>query len=162
MQFGYAQEQDKQFPKDYVGIYKGDLKIHSARGIETVGMEFHLEALDVDGNYAYQIVYIQDGKRQERRYNLITINAKTGEYLIDENNGILLNATFMGGSLHSMFEVQGTYLTTTETFFDDAMEFKITVSRASDVSKSETEGDQSITVLSYPVSSVHKARLVKQ
>lgn len=158
----FSQDTLKVFPKDYVGVYKGNLEIHSSHGVETVGMEFHLEALDEAGNYAYQIVYIQDGNRQERHYNLITINSKTGEYLIDENNGILLNATFIDGSLYSMFEVQGTYLSTSETFYDNAMEFQITVSRASDVSKSETEGDQSIGVLSYPISSVHKARLLKQ
>ena len=38
-----SQETKKQFPNDFVGIYKGELKYETPNGIATIPMEFHLK-----------------------------------------------------------------------------------------------------------------------
>lgn len=38
----FAQQEELIFPEDYLGGYKGDLKIQSPRGSQEIGMEFHL------------------------------------------------------------------------------------------------------------------------
>lgn len=154
---GAVAQDDLKFPEDYFGIYKGDLHIVSSRGEQTIQMEFHLQATDSVGNYKYVLVYIADGNRQERHYNLI--DKGEGKYVVDENNGILLDAALIGNTLYSMFEVQGNILTTTETFFEDKMWFEITFS--SKEQKKETGVEEGVNVYSYPVTTVQKAVLYK-
>ena len=88
----YAQKDSLQFPQDFFGVYKGDLVIKNSRGTQTIGMEFHLNKTDSIGKYQYMLVYIMNGERQERKYNLIEKNVEKGEYVFDENNGIFLDA----------------------------------------------------------------------
>ena len=152
-----AQTEELSFPQDYFGIYKGDLHITNSRGDQTIQMEFHLQATDSVGNYKYVLVYIADGSRQERHYNLI--DKGNGKFVVDENNGILLDVTLVGNKLYSMFEVQGNVLTTTETFYKDKMLFEITFS--SKEQKKETGIEGGVKVYSYPVMTVQKALLHK-
>ena len=151
-----------QFPQDFFGIYKGDLDIHGPKGKMTIQMEFHLNKTDSVGKYQYMIVYIFEGKRQERQYNLIEKDAANGIYIVDENNGILLDAKVVDNVLYSMFEVQGSLITTTERFHTDYMDFEITAVNTSKKTESGTEGDDAIKVTSYPVLTVQKAKLFKQ
>lgn len=157
-----AQTDSLQFPQDFYGIYKGDLQIVNARGRQTLQMEFHLNKTDSIGKYQYMLVYIMNGERQERKYHLVTKDASKGEYLVDENNGILINAKVMDNTIYSMYEVQDNILTTTERFYKDAMDFEITVSHKTQKLATGTIGENAIEVISYPVFSVQKAHLQKQ
>ncbi|WP_452597757.1 hypothetical protein [Pontimicrobium sp. MEBiC01747] len=157
-----AQNDSIQFPQDYFGIYKGNLNIINSRGTQTIGMEFHLQPTDSVGKYKYTIVYIMEGNRQERKYNLITKNAAKGDYIVDENNGILLDAKQIGNTLYSMFEVQNNLITTTERFYKNAMDFEITFTDTKQKTESTAEGEDPINVTSYPIGGIQKAHLVKQ
>lgn len=157
-----AQEKALEFPQDYFGIYKGDLTITNSAGEQKLQMEFHLQPTDSIGKYKYTLVYIVEGSRQERDYTLIEKNAEKGEYVVDENNGILLDAKFINGTLYSMFEVQGNILTTTERFNESSMDFTITFSGKAQANTSKTEGDDPIDVVSYPITVVQSAHLIKE
>jgi len=156
-----AQNETLTFPDDYLGIYKGDLKITNARGKQSIGMEFHLTKTDSVGIYNYALVYIIDGKPSPRNYTLKTINKEKGEYVIDENNGIVLGAKLVDNVLHNVFEVNGNLLITTEAFFEDYMTFEIVFSakKAKTITKA-TEDDTE--VISYPVTVTQKAKLIKE
>lgn len=158
----YAQDIAPKFPEAYFGIYKGDLEIINSRGKQTIGMEFHLNKTDSISKYVYTLVYIVDGNRQERLYNLITKDKENGEYIVDENNGILLDAKLVDNTLYSMFEVQGSILTTKESFYEDYMTFEIIFARTEKNTSKEDSSENSIEVHSYPVSVVQKAVLKKQ
>ncbi len=157
-----AQEDSLQFPQDFYGIYKGDLHIVNARGNQTIGMEFHLNPTDSIDKYQYMLVYIIEGKRQERKYSLLVKDTSKGEYVIDENNGILLDAKLIDNTIYSMFEVQGNLITTTERFYKNAMDFEITFTDTKQKMLSKTEEEESIDVTSYPIGGVQKAYLIKQ
>ena len=160
-----AQEPSKNtssnFPKAYFGVYKGNLEIHTVNGSNTLPMEFHLLPTTHKDEYQYTIVYINNGNRQERLYTLKTKDASKGLYVVDENNGILLDAKVLGNKLFSMFEVQGSLLTTQLTFEDDHMIFEITFSRKETANKSGTTDDSAIEVLSYPITTIQKGILKK-
>jgi len=158
----FGQTDSITFPQDFFGIYKGNLQITNARGKQTIQMEFHLNQTDSIGKYQYMLVYIMDGNRQERKYNLLEKDASKGEYIVDENNGILLDAKLIDNTIFSMFEVQGSILTTTERFYKDSMDFEITVANKSQQTKSGTEGEDATEVISYPISVLQKAHLIKQ
>lgn len=163
--FGFsmtAQNDSLQFPQDFYGIYKGDLHIVNSRGKQTIGMEFHLNPTDSIGKFQYMLVYIIEGERRERKYNLIAKDVSKGEYVVDENNGILLDAKLIDNVIYSMFEVQGNLITTTERFYDNAMDFEITFADTKQKTKSNSKGDDVVEVFAYPVGGVQKARLTKE
>lgn len=158
--FGYAQ--DKVFPQDYFGIYKGKLEITNAKGNQEIDMEFHLNATNESGKYTYTIVYVFNGNRQERKYNLIEKDAISGAFIVDENNGILLNAQWLGNALYSMYEVQGNVLTTTERFYEDKMIFEIMMGNQNELETSGGTSEEIPEVNSYPVKVYQKAILIKE
>ena len=163
MTVSFSQESSNTiFPQDYLGIYKGDLKIVNASGAVIIPMEFHLKATDSLSKYIYTLVYGEGEKRQERLYNLIEKDAAKGAYLIDENNGILLEAKVVDNTLYSMFEVQGNLLTTTERFYEDHMIFEITFSNTQQKTTTGGTSDEVPEVHSYPITVVQKATLLKQ
>ena len=156
-----AQDGTLIFPDSYFGVYKGDLEITNAKGKQNIGMEFHLTSTDSTGIYNYKIVYIFDGKRNDRNYTLKTIDKDKGEYVIDENNGIILGAKLVDNVLHNVFEVQGNLLMTTEAFFPDYMTFEIVFSGKN--AKTVTKAiEDDIEVISYPITVTQKAHLIKQ
>jgi len=156
------EDKPKQFPQDYFGAYYGKLKIDNGGSQQEIDMEFHLKATDSVGKYAYTIVYGSGENRQERQYFLLEKNAAKGEYVVDEDNGILLNAKWSGNTLYSMFEVQGSLLTSRESFFSNYMDFEITYSNKAQQEKSGDKGEEIPEVISYPIMVVQTARLYKK
>lgn len=158
-----AQTEEKViFPDDYFGIYKGTLSITSSRGPSTYPMEFHLLPSDTIGKYIYTIVYGEGDMRQERKYTLVTKDAAMGEFVVDENNGIVLDDKVVGNRMYSLFEVQGTILTTFITFEKDHMIFEIATAQRENSNISTAKNEGQTEVISYPVTTVQRAVLIKQ
>jgi hypothetical protein len=155
-------QNEPQFPEDFYGVYKGNLEITNTQGKQTIPMEFHLQPTDSVGTYEYVIVYITNGNRQERNYTLIEVDKAKGLYQVDENNGIVLDVKCIGSTLFSMFEVQGNILTTTERFYDNAMDFEITFASKQNANASKSADETQIDVVSYPITVLQKALLIKQ
>lgn len=125
-------------------------------------MEFHIHATDSIGKYQYQLVYISDGKRQVRNYNLVAKDVDKGVYIIDENNGIFLSAKHFDNRLFSVFEVQGNLLFTTEEFYEDHMIFEIIFSSKKEKVKSGSTTENRPEVFAYPVTVSQRAKLIKE
>lgn len=152
----------KNFPQDFFGAYYGKLTIDNGDNQQEIDMEFHLQATDSVGKYSYTIVYGSGENRQERKYFLVEKNTTKGEYVVDEDNGILLNAKWSGNTLYSMFEVQGSLLTSRESFFANYMDFEITFSSKAQQETSGDKGEEIPEVISYPITVVQTARLYKK
>lgn len=152
-----ANNVDKLFPDDYLGIYKGDLNIITSAGNESIPMEFHLLSTADSTNYKYKIFY--GTERSERAYNLKR-TSNPNLFLVDENNGIVLETAYSNRTLYSTYEVMGNLLNCTEVFHDDYMEFMITMSRKKDTT--QTGAPSSALVTNYPISVMQKAVLYKQ
>ncbi|PQJ32620.1 hypothetical protein BST92_12080 [Nonlabens arenilitoris] len=148
---------DKEFPQDFLGAYKGELKITTSRGTESIPMEFHLLKTTDSMNYQYKIFYGEE--RSERAYNLKKTH-NPNLYLVDENNGIVLETAYADQTLFSTYEVMGNLLNCTEVFHDDYMEFMITMARVQDTSM--TGNAESAIVKNYPLSVMQKAVLFKE
>lgn len=147
--------------EDYFGVYKGDLKIISKNGGDSIPMELHLLPTDIKNEYKYTLVYIVNGERQERLYTLKRVDAAKGIYVLDENNGITIDAVAWDNKLYMMFEVQGSLLTTQLTFEGDQMIFEITFTRKNTANKSATNEEKPTEVLSYPITTIQKGVLKK-
>lgn len=150
-------ETNKKFPEDFLGIYKGDLQIITSNGTEVLPMEFHLLGATDGERFGYKIYYGKE--REERSYNLERTH-NPNLFLIDENNGIVLESGYANQTLFATYEVMGNLLNSTEKFYDDRMEFHITMARVQDTSM--TGNESSAIVKNYPLTVIQTAILKKQ
>jgi len=159
-----AQESSLSFPDDFLGVYKGELRITSLKGSQEIPMEFHLLKTDIKDKYHYKIVY----DNTPRNYYLIIKDKEKGVFEIDEANGIVLPANLNDNVLYSLFEVQGNFLTTRLDFRARELLFEILFSKLAN--KTTTGGivnDRDSTnlvpkVYGFPISVFQKAILKKQ
>jgi hypothetical protein len=147
------------FPNDFLGIYEGTLHVSNTKGNSKLPMEFHLLKTASPDTFVYKIVYVVDSVPQSRDYYLLSVNPDKGEFLIDENNGILLDAKYVDSTLYSIFEVEGNLLTSGLRFYKDFIDFELTFSKMNTKRASGGDDDDTPLVVSYPVSVIQKARL---
>ena len=157
-----SQEQTANFPDDYFGIYKGNLHISSEQGNQNIPMEFHLLATDTLGKYIYTLVYGEGETKQLRAYNLLEKDQEKGHYVVDEHNGIILDANVINNRMYTLFEVNDTLLTTFITFETAYMIFEIVTTPKSKKRVTYAEDEDKIEVISYPITTIQRALLQKQ
>jgi len=120
-----GQAQNK-FTENWEGLYKGDLELY---GVNDVKMVLKME-LDIqkqsDTLYQWKITYDYNGKKDVRDYSINCNDAEKGTYLIDENNGILIDAYYKNKTLTSYFEVlEYTILSSYEKTSDSLITFDL-------------------------------------
>lgn len=153
---------DGTFPDSYFGVYIGNLEAHTSKGINNYPMEFHLLPTDSIGVYNYTIVYGKSETRQERKYTLKEIDKSKGYFILDENNGILLDCKVIENKMFFLFEVMDSFLTTFITFNKDHLIFEIVVTNTKSKKSSGGNNEDTPEVFSYPIGVVQKAILNKQ
>ena len=101
------------FPNDWFGTWSGQVEsVSNGKPGQRFAMELRIGSTDKPNRYEWTIVYAEGAARQERKYTLVAIDAAAGKYAIDENNGIVLDATLAGRVLLSQFEVMGSRIST--------------------------------------------------
>ncbi len=150
------------FPDDFFGIYTGTLEINAPVRNQSLDMEFHLQPTDTLGRYQYTLVYTLAGDRQERSYFLLEKDKATGEYVVDEDNGIVLHDKVINNRMYALFEVGNNLLTTFITFEKTHMIFEIAVTNITDKQITYANNEEKTKVISYPISTVQRAVLEKQ
>jgi len=105
-----------QFPSDWLGRWEGEVEVHAPDG-EQPGFDMALEirATEDADRFDWVITYSGEFGSQVREYSLIVRDAELGAFAIDENNGIVLEARYLDGTLYSWFEVQGSHLLVEES-----------------------------------------------
>jgi len=90
------------------GVWKGDMtaSVPGGGNPKQFGMELHIAPLPDDpARCTWKVVYIDDGQRQERPYEIVAVDAAKGEYVIDEKNSIEIPGRMMGDVLHCPFSL---------------------------------------------------------
>lgn len=157
-----AQEKTIHFPDDYFGNYAGTLMIYNNKGVTEYPMEFYLQPTKIANEYTYTIVYGNGEQRQERLYTLKVKDAEKGIFVVDENNGILLENRVVKNKLYTLFEVDGKILTTFITFEKEYLIFEIVFVNTENKLKSGGTDEETPQVFSYPIQVVQQAKLLKQ
>lgn len=109
------------FPSSWIGRWKGEMTVLGGDdGARAPGFSMELVIAPTEKPDRYQWTIIYDGLagRQQRNYTLVVQDAARGEFLIDENNGIVLPARELGGVLHSSFVVAGNRIHSREQLRD--------------------------------------------
>ncbi len=135
-----------EFPKDWIGRWKGDVEVLGGRaGAPAFTMEVLIAPTEKPDRFTWTVIYTAASGRQERPYTLVVRDAEQGLYDIDENNGIVLPARLLGGTLLSTFSVMGARIETRERLVraggEDRIEFELTSIDESKGGKTGGQGD---------------------
>lgn len=112
----------QEFPENWVGNYEGNLIIGVAhRPNDTVSVLFEMHPIIADSVWSYKTTF------NSARYGVIVkdyllIKNKAGnsvDFVLDEQNGILMEMTYLNGTLYGMYEVLGQLYITTGRMIDD-------------------------------------------
>lgn len=145
--------QSGSFPEKCTGVWQGYLMIYADGRIkDSVESRLTVEKLK-DSSWIWRTEYA--GKEPiVKDYVLRLCETSTGHYIIDEQDGIKLDARLVGNALFSMFEVDGKVLTSTYRWSKEQIVFEITFGVPSD---QDTDSE----VKNYTVSTVQRAVLKK-
>lgn len=116
----------ESFLESWQGTWTGDLQVYNWEGLrQEVPMQLEITQLD-SISYSWKIHY-GDPKDDKglRNYLIKSHNPARGHYIIDENNGILIDAYYIDGELISTFAVAGNLLSSMYKKVDGAIHFDI-------------------------------------
>ena len=102
-----AATQSTSFPESWVGNWKGELLWYTVAGTEPkkVSMKLRIRQGDSINKYSWQLIYGNTGE-DNRPYTLIAKDTGKTHWVIDENNGIVLDQYLIGNKLCGAFTVQ--------------------------------------------------------
>jgi hypothetical protein len=152
----------EKFPESHTGHWKGDLEIIQNRQVtHKIIMTLDIGRQSKD-TFDWIITYDDGITKDIRAYSLVVINKDKGQYIIDENNGILLKAQMSNNDLTSVFSVMNNLLRVSYRISTEEIDFSIDVVN---VEPQEITGDSIIgndtipPVYIYPLLSVQTAKL---
>ena len=123
-------------------------------------MEVAIAPTDDASRFTWEIVYIDNGKRQVRPYELLIVDAAKGKYVIDEKSSIKLDSYFIDGALYSQFLVQNSIVTGSYRVTDDVMFVELITSDPTNPIESGGKNGVPI-VTSNSVKGVQRAELTR-
>ena len=92
-------------PADWAGTWKGECVLSPPHeGIERFPASLTIGVTDDPARLRWMLVY-ETGGRDVRNYELVTVDAAAGRYVIDEKNGLKLDAGFADGVLYAPFTI---------------------------------------------------------
>lgn len=155
----------ENFPKDWVGNYKGDLQIYS---VDSIGMTATMKLAitkKTDSLYSWKVTYDFKGKEDIRAYELQVIDTKKGHYIIDEKNSIKIDAFYRNKIFTSFFKVMNSFIVATYTKEKDTIIFEIISAsdKKTTITGNTTFNKEEIPeVTTFFVNGRQKAVLIKQ
>ena len=155
----------KTFPDEWLGVWEGTLHIYNHQNIlQSIPMSLENLRTDSADIFQWVIIYGEDKIKGKRDY--ILKNKSKGHYVVDEKNGILLDAYVMENKLISHFEVMGNQLTSIYERQEDKMIFEIIVNKSVPATVSgniKAKGQEDVPeVKSFPIIGYQKAILTKK
>lgn len=148
-------------PADWHGRWTGTLKITPVEGKEqAMPMELTIEPIKDSKNYRWQIIYGEGKKAPVRDYELVP-QENANHFVIDEKNGVLIDAVLVGGVLHSQFQVGDSSIPVRYERIGDVLRFSLTVASTKDTRESKLTGKDDFLVKAYKVQSYHVAEKAK-
>lgn len=152
------------FPTAYEGKWSGQLAIFTARGkVQSVPMQLHILPID-DTTFTYTIYYGADLKAGKRDYLLRKGRRGDNHWVIDEQDGILLDNFYLGGVLHGPFSVSGNALTSSLELRGDQLIYNIisgpiAIFRASEATSIESGKEEVYEVKTFQIRNFQRAFL---
>lgn len=113
------------FPHDWLGVYEGEIELGSFnRDSDTIPIEFEFLEIEKDSIWSYKVTFISEKWGTIVKDYVIRSVSKDNktDFLFDEQNGIVMEMTFINSGLHGMYEVMGnSYITSLRKIGDQLL-----------------------------------------
>ena len=157
--YGIGQD-ELSFPESWVGEWKGELHIYNVEGLaQKINMEVHIGPTETDDRWKWTLIYELDTVRDERKYELVTVDAEKGHYQIDEKNSIVLDAFLFDNTLSSRFSVGKSLLIVNYSLEAGQLRFEIFAGRTDNTEETGKEIEDGGPIFSYKLQGMHRAKL---
>lgn len=139
---------------EWEGTYKGEMIIGNTVGQnDTAQVTFELTPLEVDSTWTYRMTYENEKYGTiVKDYQLTRVGESTVDFLLDEQDGIIIEMSLMNDCFYSMFEVLGGFYSTSLRKSGESLQFDLFSSKKDDgtVTKNEDDDPDSVfEVTSY-------------
>jgi hypothetical protein len=149
------------FPQSFVGNWKGQLQwMVAGKATQNFSMQLRIQPTDTANQYTWQIIYGTAGK-DNRPYILKPVDTAKGHWIIDENNGIILDSYVHGNAIHGAFTVQGNTIVDNYTIENGKMRVEFFSIKLGDKKQSGKGTEDTPFVDSYKISSYQTGVLIK-
>ncbi|GAB5418330.1 MAG: hypothetical protein Crog4KO_15660 [Crocinitomicaceae bacterium] len=143
----------QDFPEDWLGSYQGEMLIANAgRPTDTIDVTYEMITLEEDSIWTYKMTFYSDKYGTIVKDYKIVAKSKENEfnYLLDENNGIVMEMTLMDGTFYGMYKVMDMmYVTTMRYTEGDAIYYDLFAAPMANPTVTSTEGEEPIEATSY-------------
>ena len=155
--------QQPVFPKDWVGIWKGELIWIRSGQTDTsrVAVQLRIHPADSINTFTWQIIYGSAGE-DNRPYLLKPVDPARGHWVVDEKNGILLDQFLIGNRLCGAFTVQQSTIINHYWLEGNRLMIEFSSIGAKPLHSSGKGTEESPVVNSYKVASYQKAELRRE
>lgn len=155
--------QPAAFPESWVGNWKGELSWYKtgATAPQKVAMTLRIHPAEPKGTYSWQLIYGAGGE-DNRRYKLIPKDTAGIHWVVDEQNGILLDQYWVGEKLCGAFTVMNNTIINTYRMEKDRLLIEFYSIGTKPVTTSGDGTDEIPKVDSYRVGSYQQAVLTRQ
>lgn len=144
---------------DWLGVWKGKLQIINGAKKSEVGMTLAITKTDSPQRYGWKTTYGEDASKMEKNYFIYPKDMEKGQWILDEDNTILLDTYFADNEFVSFFETQNILLSSRYELKDGVIYFEVLSAQKEKQSKSGTGKEE---VISYPIYALQKAELKKE
>ncbi len=145
-------------PVEWYGRWTGTLKITPAKGKpQEAAMELLIEPIKGKKAYRWRIIYGDPKTKPARNYELIP-QEKANHFVIDENNGLLIDSWLIGNTMHSQFQVADSMIPVRYERKGDTIVFSLAVYTTKDARTTKL-GKGEMEAKAFKLESVHVAEL---
>jgi len=111
----------QNFPEDWLGSYEGKMLIANlGRKTDTIDVAYEMTTLEPDSIWTYKMTFYSEQYGTIIKDYKIVAKSKEDKnsYLLDENNGIVMEMTLMDGTFYGMYTVMDMMFITTMRYTD--------------------------------------------
>ena len=148
---GYSQF----FPEDWAGTYSGDMIIGNlGRPTDTVAISFEIDTLVTDSVWSYKMTFNSEkwGTIVKDYKIASTKIGDSNRFVLDENNGIVMELSYMDGTFYGMYEVMGIMYISTMRYDKGELYFDLFGAPTNNPTvTSAGEGEEKVDATSYRV-----------
>lgn len=148
------------FPQNWIGNWKGELKWFKTgvKEPQTVVMELRIQPADSLNKYTWHLIY-GSPTEDSRPYTLIAKDTAKGHWIIDENNGIVLDQFWVANKFCGAFTVQNSTIVNNYWIEDNKLMIEFYTLAAKPLITTGLGTEESPKVDSYRVGGYQKAIL---
>jgi hypothetical protein len=162
IQFSVTAQNTATSINDFCGSWKGRLEWNRpGKPMQHFTMRLNIQKTDSAHTYTWQIMYGDEGK-DIRPYLLKLVDSAQNHWVIDENNGIVLDNYLLSNCLTGSFTVMGNTITDSYCLENGKLKVVFTSMKLSDKKTTGKGTEDAPSVDSYRITGLQQGWLEKQ